>query len=248
MDPEFARGSPPSWLFQRGKQPPTRDLPWGVHSFWTDDGKGLRLRIDRIGSEQAGEYACKAGTLSRTVEVRVNKGVIVLTCITSNTSARRGSTTLHTTRHMDHYLLFPISLTAPILSHKSSISKCKCDSSKLLFCTFQGDPAPNITWLRDGQQLDRGAPIQTFSYPIGVDGDYIVFSILLLSPITMVSAGLYQCRAINERGSAVVDIGQLQGKRAPPAAWGDRCHLQAYTHVYYVRCSLKSWASPIHVD
>ena len=76
MDPEFAPGSHPSWLFQRDKQPHTRALPWGVHSFWTDNRGVWRLRIDRIGSEQAGKYTCKAGILNRTIEVQVNKGVI----------------------------------------------------------------------------------------------------------------------------------------------------------------------------
>lgn len=89
MDPEFSRGSPPSWLYQRDEQPPTQDLPWGVHSLWNDNGRALRLRIDRIGSEQAGKYTCKAGTLNRTIQVRVNKGAILLTCITLDTSTRR---------------------------------------------------------------------------------------------------------------------------------------------------------------
>ena len=93
---------------------------------------------------------------------------------------------------------------------------------------FQGDPAPNVTWFRDGQQLSKG--VQTVSYPIGVDGDYIVMSVLSLSPITMATSGLYQCRAINEKGTAVVDIGQLQGKRSPAAAeCGVRCLLRQHT-------------------
>lgn len=80
MDPEFDHGSPPSWMFEQGKQSSTEDLPWGVHSFWADQGKAFRLRIDRIGSEQAGKYICKAGVLNRTLEIQVNKGDQVVPC------------------------------------------------------------------------------------------------------------------------------------------------------------------------
>ena len=78
----------------------------------------------------------------------------------------------------------------------------------------------------------------TFSYPIGVDGDHLVFSFLLLSPVTVASSGPYQCKAINENGAAVLNMGQLLGKRGAPAAvcvcvcvcvWlGHTCHLRQH--------------------
>lgn len=83
---------------------------------------------------------------------------------------------------------------------------------------FQGDPAPTVTWLKDGQALSTAATVKILSYPTGVDGDHTVFSFLTLSPVTVTSTGMYQCEAINEKGAAVVDIGQLLGKRSPPAA------------------------------
>ena len=86
-----------------------------------------------------------------------------------------------------------------------------------------------------GKQLNKsGGTVMTFSYPIGVDGDHFVFSFLLLSPVTMASSGPYQCKAINEKGAAVVNMGQLLGKRGAPAAvcvcvWlGYTCHLRQH--------------------
>ena len=110
--------------------------------------------------------------------------------------------------------------TAPVLSEKSFTSKqVSCGSTHKLLCVFRGDPAPNITWLMGGKQLNKsGGTVMTFSYPIGVDGDHFVFSFLLLSPVTMTSSGPYQCKAINEKGAAVVNMGQLLGKRGAPAA------------------------------
>ena len=74
MDPQFSHKCSPVWSFERDKQSTTQALPWGVHSFWADQGKVFRLRINRIGSEQAGKYTCTAGILNRTLEIQVNKG------------------------------------------------------------------------------------------------------------------------------------------------------------------------------
>ena len=95
MDPEFGRGSPPSWSFERGKQSTVRSLPWGVHSFWAEQGKAFRLRIDRVGSEQAGRYTCKAGALNRTLDIQVNKGASLLTYIALDSSTQ--TTPYHST-------------------------------------------------------------------------------------------------------------------------------------------------------
>ena len=74
MDPEFSHECSPIWSFERDKHSTTQALPWGVHSFWAEQGKVFRLRINRIGSEQAGKYTCTAGILNRTLEIQVNKG------------------------------------------------------------------------------------------------------------------------------------------------------------------------------
>ena len=87
MDPQFSHKCSPVWSFERDKQSTTQALPWGVHSFWADQGKVFRLRINRIGSEQAGKYTCTAGILNRTLEIQVNKGATSLTHTTDTTTS-----------------------------------------------------------------------------------------------------------------------------------------------------------------
>ena len=88
-------------------------------------------------------------------------------------------------------------------SDEKGIINKKLDDDLSLFCTVRGQPRANVTWLKDGQPLERD---KVFTVKESYSGG-LVNSTLALSDLTMEDSGYYTCRA--ENSLAQVDL--IQG-------------------------------------
>ena len=84
-----------------------------------------------------------------------------------------------------------IILALPDIVRNPSDQNGNIYSSIMLTCQIQGVPMPNITWLKDDNEI-----VDTSKYSVNLLG----FSVLTLNNVTLSDEGKYKCKGENPAG------------------------------------------------
>lgn len=73
-----------------------------------------------------------------------------------------------------------------------------------LTCAVSGSPVPNVTWYRNGNQINNGSSNALIHETLLELNVSFTLSILELCPVTLEDAGEYSCHAMNTIGNHTV--------------------------------------------
>ncbi|ESO99755.1 hypothetical protein LOTGIDRAFT_173543 [Lottia gigantea] len=152
---------------------------------WSDENGTQTLRLNNISDKHSGLYACVA-TFPDKIIIKTRSWVNVTDKPQpSKTSSKSPSPSSPKTQSDDGNF-------KPEFQSELQDLVCRDGDTASFQCKVKGEPRPQVTWLRDGEELLDGQV-----YQISTIGDNCQLQITEVFPE---DEGVYSCRAVNSQG------------------------------------------------